>query len=325
MKRLVVASCVIVVMGGSILMSSSLHAQPYPSRPIQMIIPMGAGAAGDISGRLLAEELKKILKTDIVVVNKPGASMVMGTDQVAKSRKDGYTIVYTNATAMVMARALEPENVPYDPLKDFEPLGLHMFFPVAIAVPENSPLKSLADFVEEGKKNPEKIRISSPGINTTASFNIFIIENVTGAKYTQIPYKEGVTAITNLLGGHVEAVTFAFSGLIPFATSGKLRVLLTSKKMSDFPNVPTFQELGYKQELPSPWFALYAPAGIPDEVKKVLIPGIKQAVNSPETVARLNKMGGSLIDYKSPDELRKIMGDEYEAISAIAKKIGLRK
>jgi len=325
MKRFVIASCVIVVMGGLILMDSSLHAQPYPSRPIQMIIPMGAGSAGDIGGRLLAEDLKKILKTDIVVVNKPGASMVMGTDQVAKGKKDGYTIAYTNVTAMVNAHALEPENVPYDPIKDFEPLGLHMFFPVAIAVLENSPLKSFADFVEDGKKNPEKIRISSPGIQTTSSLNVFIIENVTGAKYIQIPYKEGVTAITSVLGGNVEAITFAFSGLIPFATSGKLRILLTSKKMSDFQNVPTFQELGYKQELPSPWFALYAPAGIPDEVKKVLIPAIKQAVSSPETVARLKKMGGSLVDYKSPAELRKIMVDEYEVISAIAKKIGLRK
>ena len=226
---------------------------------------------------------------------------------------------------MVMARALEPENVPYDPLKDFELLGLHMFFPVAIAVPESSPMKTLANFIDEGKKNPEKIRISSAGINTTASFNVFIIENITGAKYIQIPYKEGVTAITNVLGGHVEAVTFAFSGLIPFATSGKLRVLLTSKKMSDFPNIPTFQESGFKQELPSPWFALYAPAGIPEEAKKILVPAIKQAVNSPETIAKLNKMGGAIVEYKTPAELRKIMMDEYESISAIAKKIGLRK
>lgn len=323
MKSFVVASCMIVLTVS--LMNSPLHAQPYPSRPIQMIIPMGAGAAGDISGRLLAEDLKRILKTDIVVVNKPGASMIMGTDQVAKSKKDGYTIVYTNATAMVMGQALEPENVPYDPLKDFEPLGLHMFFPVAIAVHESSPLKNFSDFVEAGKKTPEKIRLSSPGLNTTASFNVFIIENITGAKYTQIPYKEGVTAITNLLGGHVEAIAFACSGLIPHARAGKVRFLLTSKKMKDFANVPTFKELGYKQDLPSPWFALYAPAGIPDEVKKVLVPAIKQAVSNPETEAKLNEMGGSLVEYKSPAELRKIMVDEYEAISAIAKKIGLRK
>jgi tripartite-type tricarboxylate transporter receptor subunit TctC len=325
MKRLAISSFAIVLVTGLVLIDSPLNADPYPNHPIQMIIPMGAGAAGDIAGRLLAEELKKILKTDIVVLNRPGASMVMGSDQVAKSRKDGYTILYTNQAAMVMARALEPENVPYDPLKDFELLGLHMYFPVAIAAPESSPLKSFTDFVEEGKKNPEKIRISSPGINTAASFNIVIIENITGAKYTQIPYKEGVTAINNVLGGHVEAVAFAFSGLVPFATSGKLRLLLTSKKMGDFPNVPTFQELGYKQELPSPWFALYAPAGIPDEAKRVLIPAIKQAVNSPETVARLNKMGGALIEYKSPAELRNLMINEYDAVSAIAKKIGLRR
>ena len=141
----------------------------------------------------------------------------------------------------------------------------------------------------------------------------------------QIPYKEGVTAITNLLGGHVEAIAFACSGLIPHARAGKVRILLTSKKIGDFKNVPTFKELGYQQELPSPWFALYAPAGIPDEVKKVLVPAIKQAVSNPETEAKLNEMGGSLVEYKSPAELRKIMVDEYEAISAIAKKIGLRK
>jgi tripartite-type tricarboxylate transporter receptor subunit TctC len=113
--------------------------------------------------------------------------------------------------------------------------------------------------------------------------------------------------------------------LTPFINSGKVRVLLTSKKMMDFPNVPTFDELGYKQELPSPWFAIYGPAGLSEEVKNILVPAIREAIHNPEVNARISKIGGSVIDYKSPEILKKITGEELEIISAIAIKIGLRK
>ena len=250
--------------------------------------------------------------------------MTVGTDFVVKSKKDGYTIAYVPTTA-ITAKAVDPESVPYDPVKDLEPLGLHAFFPVVLAVAENGPWKTINEFLDDAKKNPDKIRISSPGLQTHSSFNMVIIETLTGARFTLVPFKEGITAVTSMLGGHVEATSNALSVLIPFANSGKARVLLTSKKMADFPNIPTLKELGYNQELPAPWFAMYAPAGIPEEVKKVLVQAIKEAIHSPEAIANINKIGGSVIDYKSPAELRKLAAEDTETISAISKKLGLRK
>jgi len=113
--------------------------------------------------------------------------------------------------------------------------------------------------------------------------------------------------------------------LVPFINSGKVKVLVTSRKMKDFPDVPVLDELGYKRELFSPWFAMYAPAGVPDEVLQVLVPAIKKAMASPEVMARINKIGGSVIEYKSPAELKSMAIEEIEVVSALAKKMGLRK
>lgn len=325
MRRIIGVVCAVSAVCAFGSFSAELQAQNYPSRPIQVIVPMASGTGTDIHARILMEELRKVLNTPIVVVNKPGAFMTVGTDAVAKSKKDGYTLLYGPATGITYSRALEPDTVPYDSIKDLEPLGLHAFFPVVIAVPANSPWKTLREFVEDGKRNPERIRISTPGLQTTSSFNVMIIEGLTGAKFSQVPYKDLVAGVTDMLGGQVEATTQSLSVMVPFVTSGKVRILVTSRKMKEFPDVPVLDELGYKRELYSPWFAMYSPAGVPDEVLKVLVPAIKKAMDSPEVVARINKIGGSVIEYKTPSELRKMAIEEIDTISALAIKMGLRK
>ena len=169
------------------------------------------------------------------------------------------------------------------------------------------------------------MRVSTPGLQTTSSFNVMIIEGLNGSSFLQVPYKDIVGGVTDMLGGQVEATTQSLSVVAPFVTSGKIRILVTSRKMKAFPDAPVLDELGYKRELFSPWFAMYAPAGVPDEVVRLLVPAIKKAMASPEVVARINKLGGSLIEYKSPAELKKMAIDEIETISALAIKMGLRK
>jgi tripartite-type tricarboxylate transporter receptor subunit TctC len=324
MRNLIVVGCIVLAVYAFGLADSTLQAQPYPNRPIQVVIPMGPGSAADTHGRILMEELKEILKTEIIVVNKPGASMTIGTDFVVNSKKDGYTLLYTPTTG-ITAKAVEPETVPYDPMRDLEPLGLHAFFPVVIAVLENAPWETLKEFVDYAKKNPGKIRISTPGLQTHSSINVVIIETLTGAQYTLVPFKEGAQPITALLGGHVEATSFSFTPLIPHVHSKKVRVLLTSSKIPDFPNIPTLNELGFKQGLLTPWFAMFAPAGVPEGVKKILVPAIKEAIHNPEVIAKIKKIGGSVIDYKSPEELEKIEINDLSTFSKIAVKLGLRK
>jgi tripartite-type tricarboxylate transporter receptor subunit TctC len=302
---------------------SQAFAQPYPNRPIQLIIPNVPGAIVDINARALAEELGKILGTQIVSLNKPGAGTMLGMDIVAKSKKDGYTLSYTGNSGIVYARILNPETLPYDPEKDLEPLGLHVFVPMAIAVQASSPWKSFRDVLEYAKKNPEKIRVNTIGVGSTNHFYIEVVQSLTGIKFTHIPFKGGESVITALLGGHVEMTCDAVNKFTPHVESGKLRVLLLSNKMADFPTVPTMSDLGYKEELPSVWFAVYGPSGLPEEVKKVLIPAIEKAVKQPELKSRIEKLQ-FVVQYKSPAELRKYAAEEYEKGLAIANKVGLR-
>ncbi|MBP1696266.1 MAG: transporter [Deltaproteobacteria bacterium] len=302
----------------------TLHAQPYPNRPIQVIIPLVAGSAMDVNGRLLAEELGKILGTQIVPMNKPGASLTLGTDAVAKSRKDGYTIAYTGSAAIVYTRILDPETVPYDPPKDLEPLGLHCFTPLAAAVQESSPWKNFAELIEYAKKNPGKIRVATYGQGSIDHFNLEIIQSSTGAQFTHIPFKGGQSVLTALLGGHVEIIFHAFGQVIPYVDSKKMRILLITKKMADFSELLTLPEFGYKQDLLSAWFALYGPAGIPEEVKKVLVKATEKAIKNHDLKVKVEKMG-FIVNYKSPAELKQLMVEDYEKALTIALKIGLRK
>ena len=306
------------------VVSSPVQAQPYPNRPIQIVDPMDPGTTGDITGRLVAEELSKILGTPVVVLNKPGASMTLGTDVVARSKKDGYTIAYTNTSAIIYAKVSNPEIVPYDPFKDLEPLGLHVFFSNVVAVHESSPWKTFSELIDDAKKNPDKIRVGTPGIGSLSHFCLALMETLTGAKFNHIPLKGTQPMIPNLLGKHLEVIITAPSQVLPFVSEGKARALAVSKKTPQLPDVPTLTALRYKQDLLSAWFALYAPAGVPEEVKKVLVPAIEKAIKTPEMRPKIEKLG-FVVDYKSPQELRKIMTEDYETASAIAVKIGLRK
>lgn len=308
----------------SVTAHSSLWAQPYPSHPIQIIIPMDPGSAGDTVLRPFAEELSKVLKTPIIVINKPGAASALGTDIVVKSKKDGYTLLYANTSAVVYSKASNPQQVPYDPAKDLEPLGLHCFFPTCIVVQENSAIKTFTALIDFAKKNPGAIRVSTPGQGSIDHFNLELVSSITGARFTMIPFKGGAAAITALLGGHVDASFIANSLAGPHVKAGKLRMLLLTKKMSEYPDVSTISDFGYKQDLLIAWFALYAPSGIPDDVKKVLIPAIEKTIKNPELTTKIEKMG-FVVDYKSPSELRMLQKNDYEIARSLAIKLGLSK
>ncbi len=305
------------------LASPPVQAQSYPSRSIQLITPNSAGSALDTVSRLLAEELGKVLGTQVVVVNKPGASATLGTDLVVKSKKDGYTLLYANTSAVVYAKATTPEIVPYDPVKDLEPLGLHCFFALGTFVQAESPWKTITELLDYANRNPEKLRLGTPGQASIDHFNLEILQFLTGARFTHVPLKGGHAQIA-LLGGHVEVANTNMPLCLPHIDSGKLRVLLLSKKMQGFTSIPVITELGYKQNLLSPWFALYGPAGIPEEVKKVLVPAIEKAIKNPELKSKVEKQG-YIVDYGAPEELKKTMIADYETARTIAVKIGMSK
>lgn len=310
MKRSVLLVCLTWMVGALAVNAPVARAQRFPDRPIQLIIPNVPGSIMDINARVLTEELGKILGTQIVVLNKPGAASTLGTAELVRSKKDGYAIGYLSASSVIYTRISNPETVPYDPAKDLEPLGCHVFVPLTVTVQESSPWKTFSELIDYAKKNPGKLRVSTLGMGAIDHFNTEIIQSVAGVEFTHVPFKGGESVITALMGGHVEVTFDAFGKIIPHVEAGKLRMLLISKKMPGYPNLPTATELGYKQDLLSTWFAFYAPAGLPDDVKKTLISAIEKTVTNPEFKAKAVKMG-YVPEYRSPAELTKLMTGDY--------------
>jgi tripartite-type tricarboxylate transporter receptor subunit TctC len=323
MKRFIPSLGFVLVLCGFAAVSTTF-AQSYPNRPIQLIIPNVAGSIMDINSRILTDELGKLLGTQVVVTAKPGGASILGTDFVAKSKKDGYTIGYVSASGLIYTRITHPETFPYDPDKDLEPLGLHLFIPLSVAVQASSPWKTFGELIDHAKKNPGKLRVSTIGVGAIDHFNLEVMQSITGTQFTMIPFKGGESVITALLGGHVEVTFDAFGKIKPHIDSGKLRVLLVSKKMAGYPDIPVATELGYKQGLLSTWFAFYGPSGLPEDVKKTLVTAVEKAVKNPELKAKAERMG-YVVDYKSPAELLKLKKEEYEVAAGLAAKMGLKK
>jgi tripartite-type tricarboxylate transporter receptor subunit TctC len=309
----------------SILSSvNHLCAQSYPNQPISLVIPLAPGDAGDVAGRAMADELSRLLKVSVATLNKPGGGLTIGTDAVVKAKKDGYTILLTSNTALISGRILNPETVPYDSFKDLTPLGLSTRTPVMLVVRSDAPFKHFADLVEFAKKNPGKIRVGTAGVGTGGHFALELINSLTGAGMTMVPFKGASPAATALLGGHLEAALLAIGTLSGHLQGGQVRGLVVSIKSPHFQDVPMLTELGYRQNVLGVWYAFFAPAGVSKEVTAVLVPAIEKAVKEPGIVAKLAPLG-MIQDYVPPEKLVTEMREEYKSVEEIAKKAGLVK
>ena len=294
-----------------------LKAQTYPSHPIQFVIPMTPGDMTDLTGRALATELSKILKTSVIPVNKAGGGATMGADFVAKAKKDGYTILYANSN-IYYAHAMEPENVSCNPLQDLDALCLAVSLPIIVVVQGESPWKTMQEFVEYMKQNPGKVRVSTTGVGGVGHFNHEVIRLETKTDSTMIPYKGASPALTALLGGHVEASVLSAGLVTPHMKTGKLRALVASIKHPEFPTVPTLTELGYKRDIVSVRNAFYGPVGLPEPVRSVLVSAMEKSTKSEEVISIVRKLD-ALVDYVPSAEFKKMMAEEYNMVRQLLK------
>ena len=322
LKMMLILSVLFMIGSFGVFTPDALLAQRYPDRPIELIIPAVAGGIPDITGRMLAEELEKIISTKIVPINRPGASGVVGADSVVRGKKDGYTLFYAHTGPLIIAPVITPEAVHYNVSSDLEPLGFHYFLPHTVTVRADSSWKTFPEFIDYAKNNPGKIRVSVQGVGSTAHLMIEQIQVMTGAQLTLVPFKGGESVVTALLGNHVEATFDGFMKVKPHVDAGKMRILLISNKMANLPAIPTIDEFGYKESLFGSWVAPYAPAGIPEEVRKFLVPAIEKAIKN--TKPRVDQMG-NVCAYMSPLELKEMWEKDYKQVFDIAVKIGLRK
>jgi tripartite-type tricarboxylate transporter receptor subunit TctC len=317
-----VRACVIVL--AALLAQTPGHTQDYPRGPINLVIPLAPGDATDTSGRGIAEELSRELKVPVVPMNRPGGGGAVGTESVVKAKNDGYTITLTNNAALIYRSILDPKNVTYDPLRDLTPLGLAMRSPTVIAVRGDAPYKTFAELVEYSKKHPGAVRIGTAGSGSVGEFCIRTVTSVTGADLTLVPFTGASPAVTALLGGHVEGIALALGTMTGHLRSGTFRGMVISNKYADFPDIPTMAELGHQEPLFGVWVAFFAPAGLPQEVKNILVPALEKAIKSPPIAARLKPLG-MVLDYMSPDRLVEEIRDEHGRVDAIAKQAGLVK
>jgi tripartite-type tricarboxylate transporter receptor subunit TctC len=315
---------IIAALALGLFMPNELRAQGYPKQPINLIVPLAPGDATDVAGRTIGEGLSKILKVPVIAVNKPGAGGTMGTDSAVKAPKDGYTILITNNASLVFNRILTPEAVPYDPFKDLTPLGMAVRTPIVLAVHKDAPFKNFAEMAEYGKKNPGGIRIGTVGPGSVGHFTVEIVNSLSTADMTMIPFKGAGPAVTAALGGHIEGAAAAQGVVAEHLKAGTLRGIIASTKMAEFPQIPTLAQLGYKQNLLGVWSAFFAPAGVSTEVAKTLVSALEKVMKDTTVTARLGNLG-MVADYEPPEKLIAEIREEHRLVEQIAKKAGLIK
>lgn len=315
MKRIVLVLSILVC--AAAVFTGAAVAQTYPSQPIQMVITLAPGDTLDLTGRAIATEMSKILNTSVVPMNKQGGAGAVGADFVAKSKKDGYTLLYINSN-LIYAYANSPENVPYNPFQDLDPVCQAVSVPLLLAVKEDAPWKSFKELVDYMKKNPGKIRGSSTGVGSVGHFGYEVIRMETGGDISMIPYKGAAPGLTALLGGHVEVAIPSYALVSPQWEAKQVRILLSSKKIPEHPEVPTLKELGFKRDMSSVWFGFYLPAGVPDSTKKALASALEKSLKSPEVSGIIRGLK-ALEDYRPPIEFKKAMTEEYGIVKDMLK------
>ena len=307
-----------------IWLPAGTQAQPFPTGPISLVVPLAPGDAADIAARAMGEEISRLLKTPVFLINRPGAGGAVGTNSVVHSRKDGHTILFAQNSALTFRAALEPRSGTYDALRDLLPLGTTSHTPIILAVRSDAPYRNLAEFIEYAKKNPGQVRIGHPGSGSVGDFCVQLINALTGAELVPIPYAGAAPAIVALRGQQIEGVVLALGALSAHIKSGAFRGLVASSRFPEFVDIPTMRELGYQEELFGIWFSFLAPAGIPEDARKALVGAIEQAAKAPAITARLALLGISQ-SYATPEQTAAEIRAELKRVSEMARKNGLVK
>jgi tripartite-type tricarboxylate transporter receptor subunit TctC len=285
---LAILSC---VAGLLVAKASFGQAAPWPSKPIRVIVPYTPGGFTDVTARIVMQKLSERLKQPITIDNKPGANSVIGVDLLAKSPNDGYTFA-----VVIAAYAANPSLVaklPYDSRKDLMAVSLIGIAPLIAAVPLDVPIRDAKELVAYAKANPGKISFGSSGNGAAAHLTTELFKSTAKVDMVHIPYKGAAPAMADLLGGRIQLLFDAASGIIPNGKAGKIRMIGVSadQRLAAAPEVPTFIEQGFTGFTGSTWAGLLAPAGTPPEIVKRVSTEIAAIVRENDIKARFDEMG----------------------------------
>ena len=299
-------------------------AQAYPTRPVKVIVAFAAGSATDILARVMAEHFSKSMGQPFVVENKPGAGGIPGTEQAKNAPPDGYTLTMCPSGPFGINPAIY-SKLPYDPLKDFEPIGNIGFTPQTLVVGAQQPYRNLAEFVAAAKAKPGEIAYGSLGVGSTSHLTMEAFASAAGIKLNHIPFKGSGEAQAQLIGGNVPAMSDTVPGVKNQVAAGKLRALgVAIPQRSPFlPDVPTIAEQGYPGFESIGWIGLAAPAKTPVAILDKLNAEIRKMLASPEIREKLNQLAFNPIG-DSRQEFAAFIRAEIAKWSKVAKESGAK-
>jgi tripartite-type tricarboxylate transporter receptor subunit TctC len=269
------------------------HAQaPWPSKPIRMIVPLAAGSAVDNAARIVAQKMSQNLGQSIVIDNRPGAAGLIGAGEVAKAAPDGYTLGGFNDSIMTMLPNMNAK-MPWDILKDFDPVSLVATVEWGLVVNAEAPEKTAADLIAAAKKDPGKLNYGSGGNGSPQHIAMALFASQAGVQMKHVPYKGATQAAMGVAGKEVDAAFQGIATVSSLVKAGKLRLVgvTTPRRMPQFPDVPTVSESGLPGFEFNSWFALMAPAGTPRDITHRLATEIQKALADPEVREKLNAQG----------------------------------
>lgn len=314
----------VVIAVASCAFAAAATAQNYPSKPITLVVPFPAGSTTDLVGRVLADELTKASGQSVVIDNRGGAGGGVGTEAVARSAPDGYTLLMGTIGTHSINPAVYPK-INYDPVADFAPVIQFGTAPNVLVVHPSLPVKDVKELIAYISANPGKINYASSGNGTSNHLSGAMFASRHGLKATHVPYRGGAQAITDLLRGEVQFMFYHYLPLLPHIAEGKLKALAitSSQRISALPDTPTMAQAGVPDFEVSAWFAVYAPAKTPPETVGYLNTMISRIINSPEVKKSLITQGVDPVSG-SPADLAKLTNSEIARWAKAVEEAGAR-
>jgi len=299
-------------------------AQPYPSKPVRVIVPYPTGGIVDLLARAVTEKIAAGWGQPILVEGRPGADSNLGTDAVAKSAPDGYTWLMTGPA--VLSNPSIYGTLPWSPLRDFQGVGVAVWNLNVAVVPATLPVNTLQEFVAYAKARPGQLNFGNPGTGSSNHLSTELFFQVADIKLVNIGYKGQPPAIPDLINGQLQFKVVALGLAAPHVKSGRLKALaaFSPQRLKQLPEVPTVAEAGYPEAGLVPWYGIYVPAATPKDVVARINSEINKALASPDVQERIEKIGGLPGPVKTPDEIQAMMKSDFERWGKVVRAAGIK-
>jgi tripartite-type tricarboxylate transporter receptor subunit TctC len=301
---------------------SSAQAQDYPSRLVRLVVPQAAGGGTDTFARAIGQKLSERWGQSVVIENRPGAGGVVGTDFVAKSAPDGYTLLVTYEGSQAINQSLY-EKLPFDSLRDFYPIATIAATPFLLIVGPRAQAKTLKEFISFARANPDKLTYGSAGNGSVNHLLGEMLKTEADIHVAHIPYKGAPAAIADVIGGHIDAAFASMPSVISSVQSNVVRALAVSsaKRVAVAPDIPTIAEAGFEKFDVNPWWGILAPAGMSPSIAQKIGADIADILKTPEMEEILAKQGATPL-ISSPEAFRDLLAQDIEKWRKVVKASG---